>query len=98
MKERIRELVEDVEVQCNLLAAHFSLFVGRLLRKSLLLPLCVPAPFLWNIMLFVAFVLLKLSSLESLGECFCGLWQHVGKEKGQSCAKGSLVSIGRTGC
>lgn len=36
--------------------------------------LYAPAPFLWDIMLFVAFGLLKLSLLNSLGECFvaCG--------------------------
>lgn len=36
--------------------------------------LCAPAPFLWDIMFLVAFGLLKLSLLYSLGECFvaCG--------------------------
>lgn len=28
----------------------------------------------------------------------CGLWWCVGEEKGQGCAEGSLVSVGRTGC
>lgn len=32
--------------------------------------LYAPAPFLWDIMLFVAFGLLKSSLLQSLGECF----------------------------